>query len=195
NIAAIYGVEDRALIMELVDGKGLRDPVHVATALNYALQLGAALDTAHEKGVVHRDLKPANIRVTPDGVVKVLDFGLAKQAEPAVASDFATLTSDGTRAGVIMGTPAYMSPEQARGQTVDRRADIWAFGAILYELLTGKMLFGDGRNVSDSLAAILTREPDYTALPADTPPRVRRLIAHCLRKDPKERLRDIGDAR
>ena len=195
NIAAIYGVEDRALIMELVDGKDLRGPVPIATALNYARQIAAALDAAHEKSVVHRDLKPANIRVTPDGVVKVLDFGLAKQAEPAVASDSATLTSDGTRAGVIMGTPAYMSPEQARGQTVDRRADIWAFGAILYELLTGKMLFGDGRNVSDSLAAILTREPDYTALPADTPPRVRRLIAHCLRKDPKERLRDIGDAR
>lgn len=195
NIAAIYGVEDRALIMELVEGHDLRGPLPIATALNYARQIVGALDAAHEKGIVHRDLKPANIRITPDGVVKVLDFGLAKQATPAASSDSATLTSDGTRTGVIMGTPAYMSPEQARGQTVDRRTDIWAFGAILYELLTGKMLFGDGRNVSDSLAAILTREPDFAALPTETPPRLRRLLEHCLRKDYKLRLQAIGDAR
>ena len=195
NIAAIYGVEDRALIMELVEGRDLRGPVPIATALNYARQIAAALDAAHEKGIVHRDLKPANIRITPDGVIKVLDFGLAKQATPAASSDSSTLSSDGTRAGVIMGTPAYMSPEQARGQTVDRRTDIWAFGAILYELLTGKMPFGDGRNISDSLAAVITREPDYSALPADTPPRVRSLLEHCLHKDPKQRLRDIGDVR
>ena len=198
NIAAIYGVEDRALVMELVEGQDLRGPVPLATALHYAAQIAAALDSAHEKGVVHRDLKPANIRITPDGAVKVLDFGLAKIAAPGNASpevsETPTMTAGPTRTGAIMGTAAYMAPEQARGQVVDKRADVWAFGVVLFEMLAGKRLFG-GDTVSDSLAAVLTREPDFAALPKDTPPHIRRLLERCLRKDPKQRLRDIGDVR
>ena len=160
NIAAIYGVEDRALVMELVEGQDLRGPLPLATALNYAAQIAGALDAAHEKGIVHRDLKPANIRITPDGVVKILDFGLAKATLPADDSEGAPTATGATRAGMIMGTAAYMSPEQVRGQTVDKRADIWAFGVVLFEMLTGKRLFG-GASVPDSLAAVLTREPDF----------------------------------
>ncbi len=192
NIAAIYGVEDHALIMELVEGHDLRGPVPLAVALNYAAQIAAALDAAHEKRIVHRDLKPANIRITPDGVVKVLDFGLAKSASQGTDSaDFPTATG-ATQTGAILGTAAYMAPEQARGQAVDKRADIWAFGVVLFELLTGKRLFG-GASVSDSLAAVLTHEPDFGTLPRDVPPQVRHLLECCLRKDPKLRLRDIGD--
>jgi serine/threonine protein kinase len=190
NIAAIYGVEDRALIMEMVEGRNLSGPLPLELALNYAAQIAGALDAAHEKGVVHRDLKPANIRITPDGVVKVLDFGLAKVTSRA-DSENSTATL-GTQLGTIMGTAAYMAPEQARGQIVDKRADIWAFGVVLFEMLTGKRLFG-GATVSDSLAAVLTREPDFDSLPRGTPPNLRHLLDCCLRKNPKMRLRDIGD--
>jgi len=201
NIAAIYGVEQGALIMELVEGADLAGPVPVETAIQYARQIAAGLEAAHEKGIVHRDLKPANIKVTPEGVVKLLDFGLARAAEEpgntgtnACATLSPTLSLAMTQAGMILGTAAYMSPEQARGKPVDKRADIWAFGVVLFELLTGVMLYG-GETVSDSMAAVITREPDWTLLPADTPPHVRKLLARCLRKDPKQRLRDIGEAR
>ena len=163
-----------------------------------ARQIAEALEAAHEKGVVHRDLKPANIKIRPDGVVKVLDFGLAKAvAPPGSAANRSQLTHqemDGTRDGAILGTAAYMSPEQARGQAVDKRTDIWAFGCVLFEMLTGRNAFA-GETVSDTLAAILEREPPWTALPDTTPPAVRRLLQRCLEKDPKRRLRDIGDAR
>ena len=165
NIAAIYGVEDRALIMELVDGQTLQGPVPLETALNYARQIADALEAAHEKGIVHRDLKPANIMITPAGVVKVLDFGLAAVAQSSDPSDpvnSPTLTISPTRAGMILGTAAYMSPEQARGKAVDKRADIWAFGVVLYEMLTGKRLF-EGETISDTLAHVLTKEPDRYA--------------------------------
>ncbi len=192
NIAQIYGVEDRALVMELVPGESLKGPLPLETALNYAKQIADALEAAHEKGIVHRDLKPANIMITPAGVVKVLDFGLAAVAQSSDPSDPAnspTLTISPTRAGMILGTAAYMSPEQARGKTVDKRADIWAFGVVLYEMLTGKRLF-EGETISDILAHVLTKEPDWEQVPA----KVRRLLKKCLEKDPKKRLRDIGDA-
>src|ERR1035438_9448222 len=202
NICTLYDIGPNYLVMELVEGADLAGPVPIDAAIGYARQIAAGLEAAHEKGIIHRDLKPANIKVTPNGTVKILDFGLAKAAEaPASAAGAASPTESPalslatTEAGMILGTAAYMSPEQARGQPVDKRGDIWAFGVILYELLTGKMLFGDSRNVSDSLAAVLTREPDFHALPKDTPPRLRRLLELCLRKNPKQRLRDIGDAR
>ncbi|HXB70952.1 MAG TPA: protein kinase, partial [Candidatus Acidoferrales bacterium] len=202
NIAAIYGIEQGAIVMELVEGDDLAGPVPVETAIHYARQIATALEAAHEKGIVHRDLKPANIKVTPDGTVKLLDFGLAKTGEetasaisPNSPTQSPTLSLAMTQAGVILGTAAYMSPEQARGKPVDKRADIWAFGVVLYELLTGRTLFGGGETASDAMAAVLTKDPDWSALPADTPPRVRRLLERCLRKDPKQRLRDIGDAR
>jgi serine/threonine protein kinase len=211
NIAAIFGLEDsngtRALAMELVDGETLADriaqgPVPIVEALPLARQLGDALDYAHEHGVLHRDLKPANIKVTPDGQVKVLDFGLAKAlstvtsgAPGSSAHDFATITSPAlTQAGVLMGTASYMSPEQSRGKPADKRADIWAFGCVLFEMLSGRRPF-DGDTVADVLAAIVTREPDFSSLPETTPPRVRELIRRCLHKDRRDRLRDIGDAR
>jgi serine/threonine protein kinase len=168
-------------------------PIPLEEALLLAKQIAEALEYAHERGVVHRDLKPANIKITPEGVVKVLDFGLAKVAEPvALATDAdnsPTLSKRATEVGVIMGTAAYMSPEQARGGVVDKRADIWAFGVVLYEMLTGRPLFA-GPTVSDTLAAVLRHEPNYEQVPL----RVRRLIQRCLEKDPKKRLRDVGDA-
>src|SRR3984957_13013007 len=155
NIAQIYGIEERALVMELVDGENLKGPLPVETALKYAKQIADALEAAHEKGITHRDLKPANIMITPAGVVKVLDFGLATvNPDPSSAADrpnSPTLTMRATQAGMLMGTAGYMSPEQARGNAVDKRADIWAFGVVLYEMLTGKQLF-EGETVSDTLA-------------------------------------------
>ncbi len=194
NIAQIYGVEDHALVMELVEGENLKGPLPVETALNYARQIADALEAAHERGITHRDLKPANIMITPAGVVKVLDFGLAT-VSPDSSSGSAgrpnspTLTMRANEAGMLMGTAAYMAPEQARGKAVDKRADIWAFGVVLFEMLTGKPLF-DGETVSDTLAQVLTKEPDWEQVPA----KVRRLLKKCLEKDPKKRLRDIGDA-
>lgn len=190
NIAAIYGVEERAIIMELVEGQELKGPLDLDTALAYAAQIADALDAAHEKGITHRDLKPANIKVTPQGTIKVLDFGLAKIAEPQQPASTATsptLTIRATEAGLIMGTASYMSPEQARGQAVDKRADIWAFGVILWELLTGRQMF-EGDTVSDVLASVLKSSPDLEAVP----PKVRRLLARCLEKDSRKRLRDIS---
>jgi Tol biopolymer transport system component len=201
NIGAIYGLEAanrvRALVLELVEGDTLADrirrgPASVTDAIAIARQIADALDAAHEKGIIHRDLKPANIKVTPDGVVKVLDFGLAKAATGELQSP--TVTVSGTQEGTILGTAAYMSPEQARGQAVDKRTDIWAFGCVLYEMLTGHPAF-PGETVSDTIAAILEHEPDWAALPATTPPVVTRLLRRSLEKDTKRRLRDIADAR
>jgi serine/threonine protein kinase len=201
NIGAIYGLEAtkdvRALVLELVEGDTLaarirRTSARVTDALTMARQIADALDAAHEKGIIHRDLKPANIKVTPDGVVKVLDFGLAKAATSAWQSPTAAV--DSTQEGTILGTPAYMSPEQARGQAVDKRTDIWAFGCVLYEMLTGLAAF-PGETTSDMIAAILGKTPDWAALPPTTPPIVTRLLQRCLEKDQKRRLRDIGDAR
>ena len=207
NIAAIYGFEDsgntHALVMELVEGPTLADriksgPIPIDEALRIAKQICEALEYAHERGIVHRDLKPANVKVTNDDAVKVLDFGLAKAIEGDASSmDIAnspTMSRLATMQGVLLGTAAYMSPEQARGKVVDRRADIWAFGCVLYEMLTGKMVFGGGA-VTDTLAAVLRAEPDWSQLPAGTPTRVRVLLQRCLQKDAKQRLQAIGDAR
>jgi len=215
NIASIYGLEEsngvRALVMELVEGEDLaerlrRGALPLDEALAVARQIAEALEEAHERGIVHRDLKPANVKITPDGKVKVLDFGLAKAMDAPGASSAVdlehsptlmnspTMTAAGSRIGVILGTASYMSPEQARGKAVDRRADIWAFGVVLYEMLAGKRLFG-GETVSDVLASVLTREPDLGALPSSTPPAVRQLVRRCLDRDPRHRLRDIGEAR
>jgi TolB-like protein len=207
NIAVLYGLEhlggQHALAMELVEGDGLderiaRGPVPVEDAVAIALQVAEALEAAHEKGIVHRDLKPANVKVRPDGRVKVLDFGLAKAWEdPVGGSDPAhspTVTGVYTREGVILGTAAYMSPEQARGKPVDKRADIWAFGVLVWEMLTGARLF-EAPTTPETLAQVLTHAPDFEALPALTPPAVDRLLRRCLERDPKNRLRDIGEAR
>ena len=191
NIAQIYGIEDRALVMELVEGQTLQGPLPLDTALNYAKQIADALEAAHDKGIIHRDLKPANIMITPAGVVKVLDFGLAavaQSSDPSNPANSPTLTISPTRAGMILGTAGYMSPEQARGKAVDKRADIWAFGVVLYEALTGQRLF-EGETVSDTLAHVLTKQPDWERVPAQ----VRRLLQACLQKDPKQRLQAIGD--
>jgi serine/threonine-protein kinase len=192
NIAQIYGVEERALVMELVPGESPKGPLSLEIALNYARQIADALEAAHDKGIIHRDLKPANIMITPAGVVKVLDFGLAsvlnRDREGADSVNSPTLTISPTRAGMILGTAGYMSPEQARGKPVDKRADIWAFGVVLFEMLTGKPLFA-GETVSDTLAAVLKEEPDWTRVPV----KVRRLLQACLQKDPKQRLQAIGD--
>jgi Tol biopolymer transport system component len=207
NIAAIHGVEEHqgmwALVLELVDGDTLADriargPVAAPEVRRIADQLIDALDAAHERGIVHRDLKPANVKLTSNGTIKVLDFGLAKAVtDPGTASDPAlspTVTSGGTRDGIILGTAAYMSPEQARGKAVDKRADIWAFGCVLFELLAGRRPF-DGESTSDVIVSVLEREPPWSALPLETPPALRGLIGRCLEKDPKARLRDIADAR
>ena len=203
HIGAIYGFEEAAgvtaLVLELVEGPTLADriaagPVPIDETLSIARQMTEALEAAHERGIVHRDLKPANVKVTPDGTVKVLDFGLAKVGPAADLAESPTITAVATREGVIAGTAPYMSPEQARGKDVDKRADIWAFGCVLYELLTGIRAFA-GETTTDVLAAVVNREPDWSRLPSATPASVRRLLARCLEKNPKRRLRDIGDAR
>ena len=197
NIAAIYGLEEGALVMELVEGDEPKGPLPVAEVLPLARQLAEALEYAHEKGIVHRDLKPANLKVTPEGKLKVLDFGLAKAMDETASVNMElspTLSVAATRGGVILGTASYMSPEQARGKAVDKRADIWAFGCVLYELLTGARVF-PGETVTDAVAALVARDPDWRALPQETPAAIRRLLARCLDKDHKSRLRDIGEAR
>ena len=210
NIASIYGIEDadgvKALILELVEGPTLAEriaegAIPVDEAIAIAKQVAEALEAAHGDGVIHRDLKPANVKLTEDGQVKVLDFGLAKalQGDASVAADSElsqspTLTRHGTAVGVILGTAAYMSPEQAKGKRVDRQTDVWAFGALLYEMLTGKRAFG-GEDVSDTLAAVLRAEPDWSALPASTPEAIRQVLRLCLVKDRKKRLQAIGDVR
>jgi serine/threonine protein kinase/Tol biopolymer transport system component len=208
NIAHIHGLEEsggvRALVMELVEGEDLaerlvRGPIPLDEALPIAKQIAEAFEAAHEQGIIHRDLKPANIKVRADGTVKVLDFGLAKALDPTPTSspnvtNSPTLSLQATRAGIILGTAAYMSPEQARGKPVDKRTDIWAFGCVLYEVLSGKRAFA-GEDVTDTLAAIIRADPDWSQLPNDTPPGIRRLLRRCLEKDRKERLPDIGTAR
>jgi Tol biopolymer transport system component len=200
HIANIYGVEENALVMELVPGQTLEQriaagPIPIEEALGIARQIAEALEAAHEKGVVHRDLKPANVKVTPEGIVKVLDFGLAKAADPSGSTpnaDSPTLTIRATQAGIIMGTAGYMAPEQAAGKTVDRRADIWSFGVVLYELLTGKTLF-TGETISHKLASVLKDPIDFDTPHAPAP--IRGLLERCLDRDPRSRLRDIGEAR
>src|SRR5687767_4404529 len=239
NIAAIYGIEDRALVMELVEGQELSEVIGdhghsapaarlerdaeraeaermgvgphsqlrkagmaLSDALAIAKQIADALEAAHEAGIIHRDLKPANIKVRADGTVKVLDFGLAKAMESgasgstsAVHSGAATMTSPAmTAMGLILGTAAYMSPEQARGKPVDKRADIWAFGVVLYEVLTGKRAFA-GESVTEVAGAVIHTEPDWNALPAATSGALRMIVRRCLQKDPKQRFRDMGDVR
>jgi Tol biopolymer transport system component len=207
NIAHVHGLEEaggvHALVMELVEGEDLsrrltRGAIPLPEAVGIARQIADALDAAHEKGIVHRDLKPANVMMTADGVVKVLDFGLAKpmigDSDAETLSHSPTTIDVGTREGVLLGTAAYMSPEQARGRIVDKRTDIWAFGCVLYEMLAGRPAFG-GDSLSDTIAALISRDPEWNALPETTTPAVRRLMERCLQKDPKRRLRDIGDAR
>src|SRR5688572_10945609 len=207
NIAAIYGLEEslerKFLVMELVDGETLaerikRGPIPIDECLGIAKQICEALEAAHEKGIIHRDLKPANVKITPDGKVKVLDFGLAKAFEVETSnvqlSNSPTLSMAATNAGVILGTAAYMSPEQAKGRTVDKRTDIFAFGCVLYEMLTGQRTF-DGDDVTDILGAVLRMEPDWTRLPADVSPAVRKLLRLCLEKNAKNRRSDATDVR
>ena len=226
NLAAIYGLEEstavRALVMELVEGPTLAELLETRNSkfeirksasiratsfdfrtssfepLHIAKQIAEALEYAHEKGIIHRDLKPANIKITQEGAVKVLDFGLAKALAPEVSgtnlANSPTISIAATQTGVILGTAAYMSPEQAKGKTVDRRTDIWAFGCVLYEMLTERPTF-EGETTSDVLAAVIMKDPDWSSLAADTPPGIQKLLRRCLQKDPKQRLRDIGDAR
>jgi len=209
NIGTIHGLESDGdthfLVLELVEGEDLSDRIArgalpLEEALGVARQIASALEAAHDQGVVHRDLKPGNIRITPSGTVKVLDFGLAKAIEgdaglPSALSKSPTvLTASPTAHGVILGTAAYMSPEQARGKAVDRRADVWAWGCVLYEMLTGRMAFS-GETVTDTLARILEREPDWGSLPPNTPPRLERVLRRCLTKNVNQRQRDVGDAR
>src|SRR5689334_16229726 len=204
NIAAIYGLEDRAIVMELVEGPTLADRIATGAlpldeSLKIAAQIADALEAAHEKVVVHRDLKPANVKVRHDGTVKVLDFGLAtalqsSTREAGSGANSLTLTMGATEVGVIMGTASYMSPEQAAGKPVDRRADIWSFGVVLWEMLTGTRLF-DGESVSHTLADVLRAEIDFVKLPVSIPSPIRELLKRCLDRDLKTRLRDIGEAR
>ena len=205
NIASIYGLEQSGsihyLVLELVPGETLaerisRGPIPLEEALDIASQMAEALEEAHEQGIVHRDLKPANVKQTEDGKIKVLDYGLAKvfqeETLEADSSMSPTLTRDATRVGVILGTAAYMSPEQARGRKLDKRSDIFSFGAVLYEMLSGKKAFA-GEDVSDILASVIKLEPDWAALPDALDPRIERLLRRCVEKDRKKRRRDIGD--
>ena len=206
NIGSIYGLEEaegvRALVLELVEGPTLADrikpgPIPIDEALPIARQIAEALEAAHEAGVTHRDLKPANIKVREDGTVKVLDFGLAKALEGVPGSDPSqspTLTVAATQMGVIMGTAAYMAPEQAKGKVADKRADVWAFGVVLYEMLTGRRAF-DGSDISEVMAGVIKSEPDWDALPTALPPALVTYLRRCVQKDPRERIRDIGDVR
>ena len=206
HIAAIHGFEEadgvRFLVMQLAEGEDLADrmlrgPIPIDEALAIAKQIASALESAHDHGIVHRDLKPSNIRIDEDGRIRILDFGLAKALESEESDeDFSnspTMVRAATHAGVILGTAAYMSPEQARGKRVDKRADIWAFGVVLWEMLAGRQLFG-ADTVSDTLASVLKEQPDWSELPDDVPASVRRLLRRCLAKNPRDRLRDIGDA-
>ena len=198
NIASLYGLEEsggvRALVMELVEGPTLAGPLPIEEAIPIARQIVEALEYAHDRGIIHRDLKPANVKLTPEGNVKLLDFGLAKALDDSpdgagLSPNSPTLSLAATRAGVILGTAAYMSPEQAKGKPVDRRADIWAFGVVLCEMLTGKRLYG-GDNAPETLAAVIHGEPSIP----EAPPRLQRLLRRCLEKDPR-RLQSIGEAR
>jgi len=208
HIGAIYGVADfpggRALVLELVEGPTLADriaagPIPLEEALPIARQIAEALAAAHELGIVHRDLKPANVKMRPDGAVKVLDFGLAKAAEAETVSvdvtQSPTITSPAmTEMGVILGTAPYMSPEQAKGRTADKRSDVWAFGCVLFEMLTGRRAFA-GEDVAETLAHVLTKELEWSRLPPETPPSIRRLLRRCLVRDRSRRLADLADAR
>jgi eukaryotic-like serine/threonine-protein kinase len=204
NVAAIYGIVDsprgacagprvrgRLTLSDRLDA----GPLPLAETLKLSRQIADALEAAHECGVVHRDLKPANVNIRPDGTIKVLDFGVAKLLDSRESSsDEATMTANGTAAGVVIGTAPYMSPEQARAERVTRQSDIWSFGAMLFEMLSGRRAFA-GPTTSDVLAAILMTTPDWNALPPSTPPSIVRLVRRCLEREPKARLRDIGDAR
>ena len=207
NIGHIYGLEEadgiRALVLELVEGPTLADrikqgPIPLDEALPIAKQIAEALEAAHEAGVIHRDLKPANIKVKDDGMVKVLDFGLAKAFQPDASdpslsqSPTISLTAAATQMGMVLGTAAYMAPEQAKGKVIDKRADVWAFGVVLFEMLTGTRPFA-GDDVSETLARVIDREPDWAALPNDVPPVLANFLRRCLQKNPKKRIRDIGD--
>src|ERR1035438_1435149 len=207
NIASIYGLEDsggmRALVMELVEGPTLDERIQqgaipIEEALPIARQIAGALEYAHERGIIHRDLKPANIKVTHDGKVKVLDFGLAKALQgdtaPGNISNSPTMTLEATKAGIILGTAAYMSPEQAKGKVVDRRADIWSFGVVLFEMLAGRQMYV-GETATDIMAAVVRAEPDWSLLPKNVPPRVRELLQRCLVKRSEEHTSELQSLR